>query len=77
MPPAIQVLAEKARMSFGTDYFISVNALRHYIAQLSDLEFEQEMGLINNPYIFGVLWSVGLSFPQQAIASKRHKELEK
>ena len=77
MPPAIQVLAEKCNEARGSDYFFCHNALQHYVHQLSDLEFQQEIEMVTNHHIFGVLWSVGLSLQRQAIASARDRELKK
>ncbi len=77
MPPAIQVLAEKLEMARGADYFISRNALSHYVHQLSDLEFEQEILMVDNHQIFDLLWSVGLSLQRQAIVLARDRELNR
>ena len=75
MPPTIQILAEKLVTSRGVDYYIATEALRGYLAKLTDIEFSKEVDRIDNPDIIRYLWAMGLSRGRQSIAALKYKEL--
>ena len=76
MPPTIQILAEKLVTSRGVDYFYATEALRGYLARLTDIGFAREVDRIDNSAIIRYLWAMGLSRGRQSIAALKYKELE-
>ncbi|MBA7570805.1 hypothetical protein ES708_12558 [subsurface metagenome] len=77
MPPTIQILAEKLEQTKGQEHFITMAALRRYLQRITDIEFSQQVDLIDNPDIMGYLFSAGLPARRQTVVSLKHQELIK
>lgn len=77
MPPTIQILAEKLVTAKSSDYFITMAALRKHMERITDIEFSQQVDLIDNPDIMGYLFAAGLPLRRQSIVSLKHQELIK
>ncbi|MBA7677803.1 hypothetical protein ES703_86067 [subsurface metagenome] len=77
MPPTIQILAEKLEQTKGSDHFITMAALRRHLERITDIEFSQQVDLIDNPAIMGYLFAAGLPARRQSIVSQKHQELIK
>lgn len=75
--PPIQLLAERIIGAKGPDYFMAIQTLRMYMKGLSDAAFEAQVREADNPDIFSVLWSAGLSWVRQGVVSEKWEELEK
>lgn len=76
MPATIQILAEKVNEAVGTEWSLAHRALRDYVHRLSDAAFEAQIARVTDRAIFGVLWSVGLSYERQDITMERSRELK-
>lgn len=77
MPPTIQILAEKLLVSKGTDHWMTMTALRRHLERITDVEFAQQVDLIDNPAIMGQFFAAGLPLRRQFIVSLKHQELIK
>lgn len=77
MPPTIQILAEKLLVVKGSDYFITMTALRKYLQKLTDIEFARQVDRMDNPDIMGYLYAAGLSLRRGTIVALKHQELIK
>ncbi|GAI79111.1 unnamed protein product, partial [marine sediment metagenome] len=67
MPPTIQILAEKLLVSKGSEYFTIMAALRRHLERITDVEFAQQVDLIDNPAIMGQFFAAGLPLRRQSI----------
>lgn len=77
MPPTIQILAEKLEATKGAEHFIIMAALRRHLARITDIEFSQQVDLVDNPDIMGYFFAAGLPLRRQSIVSLKHQELIK
>ncbi len=77
MPPTIQILAEKLKQTKGSDYFITMAALRRHLDRITDTTFAQEVDWIDDPDVMGYLFAAGLPLRRQSIVSLKHQELIK
>jgi len=77
MPPTIQILAEKLEQTKGSEHFLTMAALRRHLARITDIEFSQQVNLIDNPDIMGYLFAAGLPLRRQSVVSLKHQELIK
>lgn len=77
MTPTIQILVEKLLVSKGSDYFITMTALRRYLGKLTDIEFSAQVDRMDNPAVMGHLFAAGLPLRRQSIVSLKQQELIK
>lgn len=74
MTAPIQIFCERLAVERGGDYFTTMKALRHHLADIDDTTFLDELVRCDNTGVLGYLMAAGLSFARQDMLVVRLKQ---
>jgi len=77
MPSILQILVQELMRAEGIEHRARYLSLKRYLTELTDEQFEEQVMLIDDPFVYNYLLYLGLSMPRIMALVKAWEERKK